>query len=235
VRVRLRVRLGVGVKVRLRVGRRLREAPVGVLLEREEGEALPRLGDLDDRCDELAHEVMVLEQRRPVAVDEVDDQPLDVRAVVVLVGHDHQVPVAQRLVRGRVRVVLALLQPEDLLELGDLLVGHDRRVVGVAHVEQLAAQREDAVVVAADDRQAGDGEGLGRVALGNDERALVAVLAARLVGVVELGDAREPLVRVRVGVRVGVRVRVGGRIGVRIEPTCFLAPSVFLSSLLCLF
>ena len=159
--------------------------------------------------------------------------------------------------RGRVRVVLALLQPEDLLELGDLLVRHDRRVVGVAHVEQLAAQREDAVVVAADDRQAGDGEGLGRVALGNDERALVAVLAARLVGVVELGDAREPLVRVRVGVRVRVRVGVGVRVGVRvgirvgirvglgvrvgvglrvgIAPTCFFAPSVFLSSLLCLF
>ena len=40
--VRVGVRLRVGVKVRLRVGR-LREAPVGVLLERKEGEALPRL------------------------------------------------------------------------------------------------------------------------------------------------------------------------------------------------
>ena len=67
---------------------------------------MPRLGDLDDGRDELAHEVVVLEQRRPVAVDEVDDEPLDVRAVVVLVGHDHEVAVAQRLVRGCVGVVL---------------------------------------------------------------------------------------------------------------------------------
>ena len=142
---------------------------------------------------------MVPEQRRPVAVDEVDDEALDVRAVVVLVGHDHQVAVAQRLVRGRIRVVLALLQPEDLLELRDLLVRHDGRVVGVAHVEQLAAQREDAIVVATDNGEAGDGEGLGRVTLGDDERALVAILAARLVGVVELGDAREPLLLGAVG------------------------------------
>ena len=134
----------------------------------------------------------VLEERRPVAVEEVDDQPLDVRAVVVLVGHDHQVAVPQRAgARRRSGVVLALLQAEDLLELGDLLVVHDRRVVGVAHVEQLAAQREDAVVVAADHREARDGERLRRVALGDDERALVAVLAAGLVGVVELGDAGE--------------------------------------------
>jgi hypothetical protein len=59
-------------------------------------------------------------------MQKVDDQTLDVRAVVVLVGHDHQVAVPKRLARRRVRVVLALLQPDDLLELGDLLVVHDR-------------------------------------------------------------------------------------------------------------
>ena len=51
---------------------------------------------------------MVLQQARPVAVEEVDHEPLDVRAVVVLVGHDHQVAVAQRAERGGVGVVLAL-------------------------------------------------------------------------------------------------------------------------------
>ena len=78
-----------------------------------------------------------------------------------------------------------------LLELGDLLVVHDRRVVGVAHVEQLATQREDAIVVTADDGEARDGESLGGVALCDDQRALVPVLAARLVGVVKLRDARD--------------------------------------------
>ena len=72
-------------------------------------------------------------------------------------------------------------------------------MVGVAHVKQLAAKREDAVVVAPDDREAGDGEGLGRVALGDDQRTLAAVLATSLIGVVELRDAREPLLLGTVG------------------------------------
>ena len=100
-----------GVAEEVAGGGGLREAPVAVLLESEEGEALPRLGDLDDGRDELAHKVVLLEQRRPVAVDEVDDEALDVRAVVVLVGHDHEVAVAQPAVGGGVGVVLALLQP----------------------------------------------------------------------------------------------------------------------------
>ena len=329
----------------------LRGAPVVVLLQREEGLRRRPLGHLDDRRHELAHEVVLVQQRRPVAVQEVDDEPLDVRAVVVLrwhrrrgmsaqrepegaveaprgegqkhlVGHDHQVAVPQRLERRRLGVVLALLQPEDLLELRDLLVRHDcgageddwgrrersecggaalglgaqrggsgvggsgglgkaqggqgrplhrtasregartgqpsyppgvgaaawgaaakggiwrggraaawrgkgrrrrtRRVVGVADVEQLAAQREDAVVVAADDREARDREGLGRVALGDDERALVAVLAARLVGVVELRDARDARLAGQRQRRRSWRERArgGGRDGARPGARC---------------
>ena len=119
-------------------------------------------------------------------MQEVDDQALDVRAVVILVGHDHQVAIPKRLARGRVRVVLALLQPDDLLELRYLLVVHDRRVRRVAHVEELATQREDAIVVASDDCEPRDRKRLGRVPLGDDESAHVPVPPARLVGVVEL-------------------------------------------------
>jgi hypothetical protein len=77
VRVRVRVRVRATATARVRAGARGRARG---------REAVPRLGDLDDRGDELAHEVVVPEQRRPVAVDEVDDEALDVRAVVVLVG-----------------------------------------------------------------------------------------------------------------------------------------------------
>jgi hypothetical protein len=65
---------------------------------------------------------------------------------------------------------------------------------------------EDAVVVTSDDGETRDGEGLGRIALSNDEGALAAVLTASLVGVVELGDARQAHL-VGMGVGVGVRVR----------------------------
>ena len=52
-------------------------------------------------------------------VQKVDEQPLDVTPVVVLVGHDHQVPVPQAL---GVRIHLAVLQPENLLHVVDLRV-----------------------------------------------------------------------------------------------------------------
>ena len=44
-------------------------------------------------------------------VDEVDDQSLDVGAVLVLVRHDHQLPVAEGAELGRVHVLLVVLQP----------------------------------------------------------------------------------------------------------------------------
>ena len=68
-----------------------------VLGHREERALGLALGRLDDGRDELLQEAVDLEQRRPEVVHEVDEQPLDVRAVVVLVRHDHEVAVAQRL------------------------------------------------------------------------------------------------------------------------------------------
>ena len=49
-----------------------------------------------------------LEEIGPEVMDEVDDETLDVRAVLVLVSHDHQVAVSQTLDRI---VLLAKLQP----------------------------------------------------------------------------------------------------------------------------
>jgi len=158
--------------------------PLAVLGQAEEGELLAGARHLHDGRDELLEEVLA-DERRPVVLDEVDQQALDVRAVLVLVGHDHHLAVAQALQVGRRVVVLLVLQAQDLDERVDLDVLHDlhRRapctwggggarshllVVGVAHVEHLAAQREDTKVVAADDAQAGDGQRLGRVALGED-------------------------------------------------------------------
>lgn len=52
---------------------------------------------LDDGRDELQQEARHLEQRGVEVVEEVHDEALDVRAVRVLVGHDHEVPIAQLL------------------------------------------------------------------------------------------------------------------------------------------
>ena len=66
--------------------------------DREAPETLKTLGArLDDGRDELQQEARHLEQRGVEVVEEVHDEALDVRAVCVLVGHDHEVAVAQLL------------------------------------------------------------------------------------------------------------------------------------------
>lgn len=51
---------------------------------------------LDDGRDEDGEELVLrIEQFGPEAVEEVDDQALDVRTVRVLVGHDHHVAVSE--------------------------------------------------------------------------------------------------------------------------------------------
>ena len=80
-----------------------------------------------------------------------------------------------------------MLQTQDLLDVLNLLVLHDLVVASFPDVEQLAAQGEDAVVVATDDTETSDGERLGGVSFGQDERAVLRILRAGVVGVGELG------------------------------------------------
>ena len=70
------------------------------------------------------------------------------RTVVVLIGHDHDVAVAEglgALVRG------AVAEAEDLLDVVNLRVVHDLIVRRVSNVEELTAEREDSVAIASDD------------------------------------------------------------------------------------
>ena len=59
------------------------------------GAAAARGARLDDGRDELQQEARHAEQGGVEVVEEVHDEALDVRAVMVLVGHDHEVAVAQ--------------------------------------------------------------------------------------------------------------------------------------------
>jgi hypothetical protein len=105
-----------------------------------------------------------------------------------LIGHDHELSISQA---AEVRIVLVMLKTHDLLDILDLLVLHDLIVLRLAHVEKLAAQREDAKVVAPDDTKPGHCERLGRVSFGQDERALGRVARPGIVRIRELGDAGE--------------------------------------------
>ena len=59
------------------------------------GHKLP--AHLDDGGDELEQEARHLKQAGVEVVKVVHDQALDVRPVMILIGHDHQVPIAQLL------------------------------------------------------------------------------------------------------------------------------------------
>ena len=129
----------------------------------------------------------MLEEVGPVVVEEIDDEAFDVRAIGVLIGHDHDVPVAQAL--RPVLILVALLQAQDSFEVLDLLVLHNLLVIGVARVGHLAAEGEHAVAVTADDGEPRHRQRLGGVSLSQNERAVHGVLRASIVGVFELGDA----------------------------------------------
>eukprot|EP00961_Rhodomonas_salina_P127362 1716961-Rhodomonas_salina.6 len=177
----------------------------------EEGERSrlgPRgtLGEgLDERGHELADEVVVLDQRGPVAVEHVEEQPLDVRAVVVLVRHQHHLPVPQLppqliafrlfpsfLLRRHAAPRAPVLQPENRFDGRELCVLEHALVRRLTHVLQLPFQRKHPVPVPPQHRQPRHGQGLGRVTLCQDQRAFACALCARPVCVLELWDQRAP-------------------------------------------
>ena len=78
----------------------------------------------DDGCDELLNEVL-LQQLGPVVMEEVDEQSLDVGAVLVLIRHDHDPSVPESLQGLDCCVLLLVAQPDDLDHVVDLRVLHD--------------------------------------------------------------------------------------------------------------
>ena len=77
-------------------------------------------------------------------MNEVNQQALDVRTIMVLICHDHDRAIAQ--VFDAV-ILFADLDAEDLDEILDLGVLHDLLAWRLANVQELTAQREDAIVV----------------------------------------------------------------------------------------
>ena len=147
-------------------------------------------GRFDDGRDELLEEGQT-QQRRPVVMEKVDEQTFDVRSVLILIGHDHQSTVAQGFQVGFVLVLFLVLQSENLDQIVDFCVFQDLLVGGFADVEQFTLERENAVLVATDDTQSGDGQRFGRVSFRQDQRAVDRVLGSGVVGVLQFGDALE--------------------------------------------
>ena len=107
--------------------------------------------------------------------------------VQVCIGHDHQTAVAQFSQRI---VDLAMLEPEDLLEVGKLLVVGHLFYRRIPYIARLAPEWKHAIRIAAYNAQTGNGQRFRRVSLRDDKCALVTPVRARPVGIVELRNAR---------------------------------------------
>ena len=140
---------------------------------------------LDDRGDELDQKVRDLEQGRVEVIQEVDDQTLDMRTIVILIGHDHEMTISQTVDRG---VGLTVFQSKDFLDMGQLDIFGDLIVTGFSHVEQFSSQGENTVVVSTDHSQTGDGESFGRVSFRQDQSASLSVSSSSVVGIFQLDD-----------------------------------------------
>mmetsp|Transcript_7476 Transcript_7476/g.15550 ORF Transcript_7476/g.15550 Transcript_7476/m.15550 type:complete len:313 (-) Transcript_7476:1310-2248(-) len=161
--------------------------PLLVLPHAPETDLFIAFEHLDQRRHKHADEVRLgPEKFRPEVSDEIDHQPLDVASVGVLVGHDHDPTVPQRpnLLFGR--ILLGKVQAHDGAQILDLSVGAENLLAGVADVEYLSPQREHAELLPSYDLEAGNSQGLGRVALSQHEGALVPLVGPRPVGVIEL-------------------------------------------------
>lgn len=71
-----------------------------------------------------------------------------------LISHDHELPISQA---RHVRIILVVLKTHNLLDILDLLIFHNLIVLRLAHVEKLAAQREDAKVITPDNTKSSHG------------------------------------------------------------------------------
>jgi hypothetical protein len=123
-------------------------------------------------------------------VNKVDKKSLDMGTIRILIRHDHQVPVAQRLDIGLV-VLDPVFQTHDINHIFDLFVLHDCLVSSVSDIEWFTLQGEDSIEVTANDRETGHGKRLGGVSLGDDQGAVLGLGSSGIVGIVELGNSSQ--------------------------------------------
>mmetsp|Transcript_21683 Transcript_21683/g.35834 ORF Transcript_21683/g.35834 Transcript_21683/m.35834 type:complete len:372 (+) Transcript_21683:2019-3134(+) len=124
--------------------------PHFVLRQGEEGSTLLALGRLDNRSDELLQKVWNIQQTRPVVMQDVDYQTLDMGSIVILIGHNHEVTVTKSL-----DVVLGVnrtkLESQDIHHILNFFVLDHLRLRCLAHIEGLSLEWEDSIVITSDD------------------------------------------------------------------------------------
>ncbi len=121
---------------------------------------LTSFGDFEDRSDELFQEAVYVQETWPKMLNEVNDQTFYVRAIVILVSHDHDRAIAQSF-----DVIVLCSNPEthDLGQISDFLIVCYLLHICLTDIQELSAQRETAIVVSPDDFDSSQSQRLSRV------------------------------------------------------------------------
>ena len=86
------------------------------------------------------------------------------------------------------RVILVVFQSQDLFDILNFHVLYDLVMAGFPHVEKLAPQGKDAIVVPPDYAETRDGQSLGGISFGQDERAVFCIPPASVVGILQFNN-----------------------------------------------
>ena len=114
--------------------------------------ALTGAHGLEHRSHKLSQKVTAMNKLGPEVLEKIEHKTLDVRAVVVLVGHDQHSAVPQLAIERLVRVGAVLcskLEAEDPAQRVDLGVARQLACRRVAHVQELPTKRKHPVVLTA--------------------------------------------------------------------------------------
>lgn len=88
------------------------------------------------------------------------------------------------------RIILSVLQPENLLDMLNLRVLDNLLVPSFSNVEKFSSEREDAVIISSDHTQPRNSEGFGRIPFSQDKSASLGVAAPGVIGVLEFDYTR---------------------------------------------
>lgn len=121
-------------------------------------------------------------------VQEVDEQALDVRAVMVLIGHDHDFAIAKI---SDIFVFLSWRDSNNLAEVLNLWIVAHLLDGCLSNIQKLTPERKHAVFVAADDLDSGECQCFGGVSLGQDDGTVLTFFSTGVVGIFEFWDAEQ--------------------------------------------
>ncbi len=121
-------------------------------------------------------------------VQKINDEALDMAAIVVLIGHDHELSVPQA---AHVLVVFSELKPHDLHDVLNFFILHNLSVVRLTNIQRFAFERENTVRVTANNGESTYSKGFGTIPFREDQRAEFSLCSSSQICIFEFGDASQ--------------------------------------------